>query len=87
MAKSRRKFKSEKLPSENPDLWIYKTKDLFFCYASHLIYVQRAFWMQLVETAGSGVRRRARAGALAYFAAAEMFNLVPNDPGYEVAKC
>ena len=43
--------------------------------------------MQLVETAGSGVRRRAGAGALAYFAAAEMFNLVPKDPGYEIAKC
>ena len=27
------------------------TKDSFFCYATHKIYVQRAFWAQLVETA------------------------------------
>ena len=43
-------FKSEKLQSENHDLWNYKSKDSFFCYATHLIYVQRAFWAQLVET-------------------------------------
>ena len=23
-----------------------------YCYATHLIYVQRAFWAQLIETAG-----------------------------------
>ena len=45
------KFKSEKSPSENPDFSTYKTKDSFYCYAAHLIYVQRAFWAQLVETA------------------------------------
>ena len=48
---SGKKFKSEKSPSENLDFWTYKTKDSFFCYATHLIYVQRAFWVQLVETA------------------------------------
>ena len=37
------KFKIEKSPSENLDLWTYKTKDSFLCYATHLIYVQRAF--------------------------------------------
>ena len=45
-----RKFKSEKSPSENLDLWTYKTKDSFFCYASDTSCVQRAFWAQLVET-------------------------------------
>ena len=47
----RRKFKSEKSPSENLHFWTYKTKDSFFCYTTHLIYVQRAFYAQLVETA------------------------------------
>ena len=41
---------SEKSPSENLDLWTYKTKDSFFCYASDISCVQRAFWAQLVET-------------------------------------
>ena len=45
-----RKFKSEKSPSENLGLWTYKTKDSFFCYASDINCVQRAFWAQLVET-------------------------------------
>ena len=45
-----RKFKSEKSHSENLDLWTYKTKDSFYCYASDISCVQRAFWAQLVET-------------------------------------
>ena len=46
----RMKFKSEKLSSENLDLWTYKTKDSFFSYASDIRCVQSAFWAQLVET-------------------------------------
>ena len=42
----------DRKPSEKLDLWTYKIKDSFFCHATHLIYVQRAFWTQLVETAG-----------------------------------
>ena len=46
----RRKFKSEKLSSENLDLWTYKTKESFLSYASDIRCVQRAFWAQLLET-------------------------------------
>ena len=35
---------------ENLDWSSYKTKDSFFCYASDISCVQRAFWAQLVET-------------------------------------
>ena len=53
------KFKSEKSPSENLDLWTYKTKDSFFCYASDISCVQRAFWAQLVETVEVPFKTRA----------------------------
>ena len=41
----------QKSPAKNPNLWTYNTIYLFFCYPTHLIYVQRAFWAQLVSTA------------------------------------
>ena len=46
------KFKIQNRLQKSPDLWTYKSKDSFFCHATHLIYVQRAFLAQLVETAG-----------------------------------
>ena len=45
------KFRSEKSPLENPNLWTYKTIDSFFCYASDINCVQIAFCEQLVEIA------------------------------------